>query len=954
MPTADADPTQVISGPAVRGEIEDDIPAVLRDRYVMGSVLGRGGLGVVLSAWDPDLERKVAIKLIRPGAHDGRDRTRATERMLVEAQALAQLSHPNVVSVFDVGTYEISPRELGVFMVMELLEGPALIDWLRTPRPSEEILRVFVLAGRGLAAAHERGLVHRDFKPGNVVLDARGTPKVVDFGLARTGETFGSATAQLDDDLRSGEVHPVGSALGRRVTETGLVMGTPRYMAPEQHAGDTVGPAADQYAFCVALWEALRGRPVFEGETLEALSSAKRERRVAAVSARDRTPPRLVRALERGLDPDPATRWPSMGALLDALATASGRGRRVAPWVAGLAVIGLLGATWAFAPAEGCDPPTGPWTTSAKRDLRDRLATFDATTDTAQAIETRIDERADGISRHFTAACQAHRAGEIDPAQLDRRIACLRAASSELEGVLSILSDADAPAPERALEVIAGLGPLASCGDDVRLAQDLPPPSDPEVVREVARLRADMSRVDTLARAGRGEESKELLARASAEADALGYRPVAVELQLQRAHMEIFAGRYAEAEALLERVLVDAEEIGHDAMAAQAAAGLVFVIGVGQSRFDEALTRAEAAEALIHRAGDPPRTAARLRGAVGSVRLARHEFDQAIAEQEAALALFASMPEPDRGDMTVALGNLAAAMQMKGDLEGAARRQREALAMREEILGESHPRLAVPVLNLANTLGKQGKYAEAEPLYQRAIALLDRGGKPPPQLASPLLGLGVIYKKQGRYDEAAALYERAASVAEAALGPEDEVVTMSMINLANLEKRRGNGERARDLASSAVRKIESRVGDSHPDLASGLADLGDIHAHLGEHDAARRAYERAARILEVSSHTDGTLAHVRVGLGNLALKVGDLDEARESFERARSIYLANGDEDVAYAELGLGEVERRDGDPEKAEALLRAAFEELSGRGDAGSAAEEARVALERVTARGG
>ena len=192
----------------------------------------------------------MAIKLIRASSYSGPERSRAADRMLLEAKALAQLSHEHVVAVFDVGSYALRHGDRGVFVVMELLEGPSLSQWLRTSPSVAEILRVFRLAGEGLAAAHRRGLVHRDFKPANVVLDARGLPKVVDFGLALTAQRGWETIGGSDDSDSSSS----GMMLGARVTQTGIVLGTPRYMAPEQHAGEAIGPAADQYAFCVSLW----------------------------------------------------------------------------------------------------------------------------------------------------------------------------------------------------------------------------------------------------------------------------------------------------------------------------------------------------------------------------------------------------------------------------------------------------------------------------------------------------------------------------------------------------------------------------------------------------------------------------------------------------------------------------------------------------------------------------
>lgn len=921
----------------------DETPEVLRERYALGAVLGRGGLGVVLSAHDRQLERRVAIKLIRATAHTGAERSRAADRMLLEAKALAQLSHENVVSVFDVGSYALSHGDRGVFVVMELLEGPTLSQWLRRSPSVAEILRVFRLAGEGLAAAHRRGLVHRDFKPANVVLDARGIPKVVDFGLALTAQRGWETIGGSDDS----DISSSGMMLAQRVTQTGIVLGTPRYMAPEQHVGESIGPAADQYAFCVSLWEALRGAPVFDDETFDGLAKAKLRRHWSPV-AEDRTPAALVPVLQRGLSPDPAARWPDMPALLAALQPRSAR-RRPLALLGGLAVAGGLATAWGAGARGGCDAPPGPFTVEVRRALEQRLGTI-ASAEELRVIEARASQRATAIADGFVRACEAHREQTIDAAMLDRRVACLRRASGDLEGALAIVTDAETLTPAQALDTIVGLRPVPDCDDDARLAQALPPPSDPAVAAEVERLRGEMSRVESLATMGRTEAARERHEQALAQAEALGHRPLVIELLVQQGHRELLAGRYEPAQGVLERALMEAQELGHDAIAAEAAAALVFVVGIGQSRHDEGRRLAETAAALVRRAGDPPLTLARLHGAIGAIETAEHRYPEAIGEYERAISILTAASHTDPRELTVLLGGLAIALQLQGDLEAAAEKQREVLAIRDEILVSTHPSIGQAALNLANTLSKQQKWEEAEALYLRAIEIFDLEDEPSPKLAYPLLGLGVVHKKQGHYDEAAALYERAAAVAEAAYGPTHGLVSQSLMNLANVEKRRGKLERARELGRAAVRAVEGRVGDEHPELASTLVDLADIEALQGDVESARRDYERAVAILEAGGHVDRDLAAALIGLGNLQREAGELHDARASLSRAREILATREHLDLPYALLALGKVERRAGRSHEAEALLREALTGFDSVPDAQGAADEARGELAELS----
>ncbi|HEY1550128.1 MAG TPA: serine/threonine-protein kinase, partial [Kofleriaceae bacterium] len=265
-------------------------------RYRIEGKLGAGGMGVVYAAYDPELERRVALKLL---AQSGASRA-SRERLLREARAMARLSHPNVVVVYEVGTTD--DRD---FVAMELVDGSSLDHWLEHDHPSRRaIIAAFVAAGRGLAAAHAAGIVHRDFKPHNVLRRRDGNIQVGDFGLA----------VDVADEPEPVEPRSrnTPSPLGG-LTETGAVLGTPAYMAPEQWRGDTVGPAADQFAFCVALWEALAGALPYRGDHESLRAAVMRGPHELDATA---IPRGLRAALSRGLAPDPARRWPSMSALL--------------------------------------------------------------------------------------------------------------------------------------------------------------------------------------------------------------------------------------------------------------------------------------------------------------------------------------------------------------------------------------------------------------------------------------------------------------------------------------------------------------------------------------------------------------------------------------------------------------------------------------------------------------
>lgn len=346
------EPSVHVPGPGVPQRIDDDEPRPRRitkeslrpgdriGRYVIRSKLGRGGMGVVYGAYDPLLGRRVAIKLVHHRDAVDLLELHVDERLRREAQALARLSHPNVVSLYDVGICEH-----GDYLALELVPGLSLDRWLRTqPRSWPEILEVFLLAGQGLAAAHTAGLIHRDFKPTNVIVGPSGHVTVVDFGLARNAELD---TTVSDPGTRGLGQRP--ELLSTRLTGINVIVGTHGYMAPEQLLGLSVGPRADQFAFCVALHEALYGVRPFPGKNaIETARAFSEGQRIEPDNTRG-VPARVHQALLRGLSTEPTGRFPSMDALLDALRRTTSRRRVRLRWAAALlATAALSGGVGAF------------------------------------------------------------------------------------------------------------------------------------------------------------------------------------------------------------------------------------------------------------------------------------------------------------------------------------------------------------------------------------------------------------------------------------------------------------------------------------------------------------------------------------------------------------------------------------------------------------------------------
>jgi hypothetical protein len=447
------------------------------DRYVVEGRLGAGAMGVVYAAYDPELDRRIALKVLRgDAAADTPDGAAPLdERLLREAQVMAQLAHPNVVTVHDVG--RVGSR---VFLAMELVDGETLRQWLRARRSRTEVLATFVAAGRGLAAQHRAGLVHRDFKPENVLVGRDGRVRVTDFGLAHAiSEPIAATVVQ----------RRVISAADAWGTVTREFAGTPFYMAPEQYRGEAVDARTDQFSFCVALYAALTGEHPLGPDPVGSLAEAASGRPVPAVRARGEVMPRwLYRVLARGLAMSPSRRFPSMDALLDELARSPllRRLRRAA--VGAVVVMLAVGAMFGYravAARLSCQGAparlAGVWDearaaaiaraffASGKTNARQQLA----------LVSRLLGEYAQSWVGMRTEACHAARVrGEQSEAILGLRAQCLEARLHELADLTGRLARADAEMVEHGPGLVQALGTLGVCADEQTLAST----SRPEVV----------------------------------------------------------------------------------------------------------------------------------------------------------------------------------------------------------------------------------------------------------------------------------------------------------------------------------------------------------------------------------------------------------------------------------------------------------------------------------------
>lgn len=563
---------------ALFGEAE---PARIGRYQVLDPIAG-GGMGVVYRAHDPELDRGVALKVLHPRRHGD---ARLEQRLITEARALAKLDHPSVVKVHDVVT-----REDGVVIVMELAEGETLAQWGEArDRSWREILDAYIQAGQGLAAAHAVDVVHRDFKPSNVVIGAHGRVRVLDFGLARFAGTDASTDPGPEREGTPGVVTP------GVVTAPGAFLGTPAYASPEQLDGGAITAASDQFSFCVALHRAIEGVPPFAGSTIEALAASIRAGEIRIALARS-VPVWLRAALRRGLAAEPERRYPSMRALLRELARPRGWRRWRWPIAAAALVTAAVATTVALTADEqaptcdgGASELATAWNADARRAVQAQFARIG--TPYAQQAEARIlaglDERATDWGEIHRAACLAHRNGTESGDLLDRKIACLRQQLAELSAAVDVLRQTRPETVASATDVVARMAPTSDCADANQLAAGGALPA-PAMRARVAVVERHLAVAIALDHAGRSDEAV-VAARATVdEATATAYQPVLARALLAEGKILMTRGQEtAEAATTLLTAAKAALANNLPAIAVEASARRIYLEGMANPDLDK-------------------------------------------------------------------------------------------------------------------------------------------------------------------------------------------------------------------------------------------------------------------------------------------------------------------------------------------------------------------------------
>jgi serine/threonine protein kinase/tetratricopeptide (TPR) repeat protein len=939
----------------VRAALFHKVEPVRIGRFTLLERLGAGSMGEIYAAYDDQLDRRVALKLVRHGS----DLTaKADDLLLREAQALAQVSHSNVVHIYEVGTHDGR-----LFIAMELIRGQTLTRWLESaaqlPRPlrQREILRRFIAAGRGLEAAHAAGVAHRDFKPDNVVVGEDGRVCVVDFGLARVlvGDatqreptptptptpTMDEAALRADTAFTHGETARLEPAVERsasdaagaagrralpgaydepppelatdpiiggrklsaavRLTRTGTVMGTPRFMSPEQIRGRVADHRSDQFSFCVALYHALYGEfpfPFTGNAPHELLDSI--ETGLTGFEHSAGLVARVRKALCRGLSVEPSQRFASMGELLCALEPGL---RRREGWIAGavLLVVAAVGALW-FWLAQPADPCTSAgegiaWAWSAERQAVAQAAFSQSDRPYADAgwhsVKRRMDDYVDRWRDQAQAACRATHIDHVQSdQQLDRRMLCLERGRRE---VAALAGEFGTGAPDTVRHSVAAAEALAdpeacSRAEDILFGLEPPPPA---LAAEVSVARENLALAVVRARLGRLDEALALARDTRMVTERLSYRPVHAEALVQIAN--VLATRQnaearREAESLYFEALDIAEAERHDQLAAAIWLQLVSLAVRMDASTDQARVWSRRAAAAIDRIGNSTVDRAALHHLRGEIDYRDGKY--AEAADQAKQAIDAIGPDPMRQlELSGYYRARAKALLQQGALDEASSLFEGALAIVSGVLGASHPDVFELQLNYGIAIRKHGKLGQAREMLETALANMPSGDRD----ANVNAGVGHsvlsdIAYSEGKLDEAVAQGRTALAIYERAGAPPYRLAE-AHTNLANAEIKRKNFAAAADAYREILALRRSLLGADHPQVGITEGSLAEALIGMSRHDEALRHLGEAERIYDPSSAYNPEIqAWLLTVRGRALFGQHQLAAAAEALERALPLF----------------------------------------------------------------
>lgn len=867
-------------------------------RYHLLRTLGEGGMGEVRLAYDPVLERKVALKTLRPqwridGEKNPTLLNYTEQRLKREARALAHLDHPLIVKVLDVGVLD------GIlYIAMELVDGKNLRSWAGIDHGEGRDWRVsasmMLSVGRALASAHDQGVVHRDFKPENVVVDGHGRPFLIDFGIAlheqESSEAFTEATRSY------APISEIAADTGSqtRLTRQGNTIGTPAYMAPEQRLGNC-DAGVDQFAYCVSFFELLYGRRPFTSALTGEESSAAFELEFVPDPGPTQAPRWLLSLLAKGMRVDARRRHPSMAQLCDAIEHGLARWNRRwwrRGWMASAMSLALLIASTDPMPGflaqagDSCsdvrDEWTGVWDQQRASEIQLALLRTGSNNaaETWSLLRPRMDQRVDDWVATRDELCRAHQAKEMNSdTALDSGIECLRLVKARQVQLLDMFARADVQMVHAALDSLSNLPHAEICLDAETLQSDVPWPHAPEQRRRVVRLRSVLEKVKASLDAGRSDLAKRLLDTIEAPIRSMGFTAIEAEYELQRGHMELSRGRHEQAQQAYRRTVELGGAAAHRRVVAQAAIKIMYI---------QAYMRGE----------------------------------REIAQESARLAESALVTLDDNGLLRSHLANVQGGLNlMTGDLSEAEALFRELVETLVEEVGEMNSDYHAALANHAVSLRALGRPNDAMRHYELAVRLA-RGtvGTSHPSLAKAYSGFGIDLVTTGHVRAGLEASRRAVDICNSASHASRSVCVKEQQYLVRLLIASGRAlEAEKILADNA--HVQSQYGRSHPDEQWAATLQGANWLSTGHGARARAAAESGWRRLSKDS---GVAPYTQAD----ALRwLAEAELAQKDYERARARVgkvlelVPNGSFDLwlarihalrigAEAELGQGRVER--------------------------------------------
>lgn len=802
-------------------------------RFEIERPLGAGAMGTVYAARDPLLQRRVAVKLL----HAELVSADALARVYREAQGLARLSHPHVVQVFAIG-HHVSPGGVAdVFVAMEYIEGLTLDRWCAdaTPSPSE-IVDVYLQAGRGLAAIHGAGLIHRDFKPTNVMRDAAGRVRVLDLGLVRAQVAV--RPAELEPRTIS---RPI--ALDSSQTDSQALLGTPAYMAPEQFLGEPATRASDQFAYCVSLWEALHGERPYRARTPYELIEAVTEGRLEASPAAAHVPPRVIDGLRRGLSCNPGDRHPSMAALLATLQPP--RRRRVIFFASGLgvAVLAAAVAPAVVSPAAACpvaNEAEQVWDERTRSAVHSALAQLDG--DVARRIMARLDDHTDAVHDAATRTCEGG-----DAAGASAREACLSRRVAGLRAIVEVLAQADAATAAKAGRIVDGLHD-PTCATDTALAGPALP-ADPQARADVNEASRLGGRAVALGLIPQLQEATEAAQAAVTVARRSGYAPAIGEALGNRAHVSIRRGEHGAAlddftEAY--EIYVEAHDDGGAAMAALSA----LWVTLQSHAYDDAARWAREADSRAQASPVPnANLQARLRHRQGQLAFALGDLDEAIVLLDEARRRFEALDEPR--EVATVIGDSGPVHGARGDHDASARAASRAISILRETFGDGDPQIATHYLNLGNAEQSRKRHPEAYAAFRECLRRREAALPPEhPLIAIAAYATATALADLERDEEARALLSRVRSI----LPAEHYVHAATHLVEGGLAARRDRLPQAEQSYERGILALEAAMGAENPAVKQARSERD---AQLGKARARLAAKAQTEADLQAGATTSG-------------------------------------------------------------------------------------------------